>query len=389
MRIAFYAPLKPPDHPRPSGDRRMARLLIRALEDSGHKVDVVSRFRSREGAGDRLRQDRLQAVGGRLAQRLIRRLRAATAAQRPDLWFTYHLYYKAPDWLGPAVSQALDIPYVVAEASHAPKRAESAWAPGHRAVARALGHADAILAINPADIPCVAAAIADPSRLAALAPFLEPDAALDLGLATGEKSMQRKALSDRFDLDISKPWILTVAMMRPGDKLASYRVLGQSLAALRAAECQSIIVGDGPARPDVEAALAPAASGSASVVYAGEQAEPDLGPFYAAADLFAWPAVNEAYGMAILQAQAMGLPVIAGNGGGVPAIVGDGTTGLLVDPLDTRAFAGAVDALLADADRRAEMGRAAASNYAKAHSFAAAARSIDKTLVRVFERRQP
>ncbi len=31
MRIAFYAPLKPPDHPVPSGDRRMARLLIAAL----------------------------------------------------------------------------------------------------------------------------------------------------------------------------------------------------------------------------------------------------------------------------------------------------------------------------------------------------------------------
>ncbi len=367
----------------------MARLLIRALEAAGHQVDVASRFRSREGAGDPLRQGRLQAVGGQLAQRLIRRLRAAPAVQQPDLWFTYHLYYKAPDWLGPAVSQALDIPYVVAEASHAPKRAAGAWAPGHRAVAQALGHADAILAINPADIPCVVAAIADPSRLAMLAPFLEPDAALDPGLAAGEKSKQRKTLADRFDLDISKRWILTVAMMRPGDKLASYRILGQSLAALRAADWQMIVVGNGPARADVETALAPAANENASVVYAGEQAEPDLRPFYAAADLFAWPAVNEAYGMAILQAQAMGLPVVAGNGGGVPAIVGDGTTGLLVDPLDMRAFSGALDALLADAGRRAEMGRAAASNYAKTHSFAAAVRSLDQTFARVLERRRP
>ncbi len=30
MRVAFYAPLKPPTHPHPSGDRCMARLLLAA-----------------------------------------------------------------------------------------------------------------------------------------------------------------------------------------------------------------------------------------------------------------------------------------------------------------------------------------------------------------------
>ena len=31
MRVAFYAPLKPPDHPVPSGDRRVAQLFLQAL----------------------------------------------------------------------------------------------------------------------------------------------------------------------------------------------------------------------------------------------------------------------------------------------------------------------------------------------------------------------
>ncbi len=35
MRLAFYAPLKPPDHPVPSGDRRMAQLLVQAWEQGG------------------------------------------------------------------------------------------------------------------------------------------------------------------------------------------------------------------------------------------------------------------------------------------------------------------------------------------------------------------
>ena len=31
----------------------------------------------------------------------------AMALAQPQAWFTYHLYHKAPDWLGPAVSQSL------------------------------------------------------------------------------------------------------------------------------------------------------------------------------------------------------------------------------------------------------------------------------------------
>ena len=45
MRIAFYAPMKSPNHPVPSGDGLMAQLLVRALEMAGHSVEVVSELR--------------------------------------------------------------------------------------------------------------------------------------------------------------------------------------------------------------------------------------------------------------------------------------------------------------------------------------------------------
>ena len=45
---------------------------------------------------------------------------------------------------------------------------------------------------------------------------------------------------------------------------------------------------------------------------------------YAAADLYVWPAVREAYGIALLEAQAAGLPVVAGREGGVAEVVADG-----------------------------------------------------------------
>jgi hypothetical protein len=38
MRILFHTPLKPPDHPVPSGDREMARGLRRVLGRLGHRV---------------------------------------------------------------------------------------------------------------------------------------------------------------------------------------------------------------------------------------------------------------------------------------------------------------------------------------------------------------
>ena len=83
MRVAFYAPLKPPDFPIPSGDRTVARLLMRALGAAGHEVEIASRFRSRDGGGDPARQDRMRRIGGRLAKRLIRRYAARPAGARP------------------------------------------------------------------------------------------------------------------------------------------------------------------------------------------------------------------------------------------------------------------------------------------------------------------
>src|ERR1700693_814920 len=156
MRVAFYAPLKPPDDPIPSGDRRIARLFVEALRVAGHEPFVASRLRSYDGAGDAARQARLAAIGQRTAERLLRRWRR-TPGIAPQLWLTYHLYYKAPDWLGPAISKTLGIPYVAAEASFAPKRSDGPWASGHRAVAAALRAADAVLGLNPADRECVLA----------------------------------------------------------------------------------------------------------------------------------------------------------------------------------------------------------------------------------------
>ncbi|HJU15022.1 MAG TPA: glycosyltransferase family 4 protein, partial [Stellaceae bacterium] len=317
MRIAFYAPLKPPDHPVPSGDRRMAQLFLRALTLAGHEPFLAARLRSYDRDGDPRRQMRLAVLGARVAQRLCRRCRDAP----PDLWFTYHLYHKAPDWIGPRVADAFAIPYVVAEASSAARQQSGRWALGHRAATEAIRRADRIVGVNPADRAGIEPLLRDPARWVPFGPFLDaaPFAAGRRPMAGGVGQKAR---------------LITVAMMREGDKLASYRLLGAALRRLLDLPWSLEIVGDGPARVAVAAALAGLGG---RLYWAGERDPRDLAGRLAAADLFVWPAINEAFGMALLEAQASGLPVVAGAAGGVGAVVVSGVTGLLVPPGDADA----------------------------------------------------
>jgi glycosyltransferase involved in cell wall biosynthesis len=119
------------------------------------------------------------------------------------------------------------------------------------------------------------------------------------------------------------------------------------------------------------------------VNWLGELSAEALAVLYAASDLFVWPAVNEAYGMALLEAQAAALPVVAGRVGGVPDIIADGTTGVLVEKGDTAAFATAVAALLDHPEQRRPLGTAARRRCARRHGLAAAARTIDGALRKI------
>ncbi len=370
MNIAFYAPLKPPDHPIPSGDRRMARLLMDALAMAGHRVELASRLRSWDGAGDDARQARLARLGDRLAARLLRRYRA-DPGMRPDLWFTYHLYYKAPDWIGPTVSRALNIPYIAAEASVAMKRAQGPWARSHAATLGALSQAKTIVALNPADVP----ALADFAPVRRIAPFLD---AGPYRAAAARRDFHRRELAAAQGLDPAQPWLFAVAMMRPGDKLASYRLLAEALKRLAGRSWRLLIAGDGPARQEVEEAFFWAPPGR--VVFLGAVSGGDLANLYAACDLLIWPAINEAYGMALLEAQAAGLPAVAGASGGVAATLRDGATGLLTPPGDAAAFAHAVGHLLDAPARRRAMGEAARAHVEAHHDLNRAAAGLDEIL---------
>ncbi len=369
--VAFYAPLKPPGHANPSGDRRIAKLFMYALSSAGYEVQLASGFRSLDMEGDKKRQLRLQRIGERIAGRLVKKYKALPCPLRPCIWFTYHLYHKAPDFLGPVVSEALQIPYVVAEASYAPKQYKGPWHHGLISNRKSLKKANLVFSINPRDMPCIMELIPD-TPVKPLKMFLEPEAFPTL-------MTSKKSLAHRYSIDPEPCWLICVAMMRPGDKCRSYKILAASLQRLTHYNWRLLIVGDGAARAQVYSFF----SGLSGIHYLGKRGPAQIRQLLSASDLLVWPAVNEALGMAILEAQACGTAVLAGREGGIPGIVLENHSAILVEPRNTESFTRALSKLMSDPSKLKAMGRSARSYARNHHSLSIAAATIRDELEKI------
>lgn len=80
-----------------------------------------------------------------------------------------------------------------------------------------------------------------------------------------------------------------------------------------------------------------------AVRFIGRVAEEDKVALYQQARAFLYPTLYEGFGLPALEALACGVPVIGSNASSVPEIVG--AAGILVDPQDARAMAGALIAV--------------------------------------------
>jgi len=346
-----------------------------ALKHAGHDVFLVSQFRSWNGKGGSKQQRTLEIRAQNVVKRLLEKYSTDKTAIKPEIWVTYHLYYKAPDLIGPAISQFLGIPYVIAEASHAPKRAIGKWANGHSSAEQAIRLADHIVSLNPADTPCITPLLKKSARITPLRPFLPAKNLIPAknGAAVHQKSPVINGL------DPKVPTLVTVAMMRDGDKYASYCALADTLGQISDLPWQLLVIGDGPTRRALEHRFG--SLGNHRVQFLGALQSKNVASALGAADLFIWPAINEAYGMAILEAQAAGLPVVAGNSGGVGQIVRDGKTGILTKEGNIKDFANAVALLLLNSDRRSAMGEAAKQVIKRDHSFEQAVVKLNSILI--------
>jgi glycosyltransferase involved in cell wall biosynthesis len=352
MKIAFYAPLKPPDHPVPSGDRLMARQLIAALRLAGHDVEVASTLRAFTAQQDASAFAKLHSDAEAETTRIAAQWRARG---RPDLWFTYHPYYKAPDLLAAPLAREFGIALATAEASYSARRNRQGWVAQQEHVADLVQKARVNLCFTERDAKGLRDAVPQ-ARIARIEPFIDTACFRASPAITNE------------------PRLLTIAMLRKGDKSKSFAMLAAALEKLLHIDWHLTIIGDGPEAAKVKAMFA--AIPAERIDWKGELSADAIAKELANAALYVWPGCGEAYGLAYLEAQAAGLPVIAQNTAGVPAVVIDGETGCLTSDGNIEVFANAIRQLISNPGERRRLSR-------NAQNFVLGERSLEKAAPRL------
>ncbi len=174
-------------------------------------------------------------------------------------------------------------------------------------------------------------------------------------------------------LPVERSTFLTIARLE--DRYKGHDVLVRALPLVRARvpDVRWVVIGDGPLRDGLEH-LAAAHGVTDCVRFLGSVSDEERNLWLRRANLLAMPSrlpagdfAGEGFGIVYLEAGAYGKPVVAGNVAGAVDAVADGETGLLVDPADHLAVAGAIAALLLDGELARRLGEAGAE---RARGFA-------------------
>lgn len=176
----------------------------------------------------------------------------------------------------------------------------------------------------------------------------------------------------------SKWWRVRLSGGHPADRVVLYvgrlapeKGIGRLKAILRDVPgVRLAIVGDGPARRDLETEFA-----GTPTVFTGLLLGEELAAAYASADVFLFPSTTETLGIAMIEALASGLPVLAPRSGATPEVVSHGESGLLYEPDSASALIEAVNKILADDSLRAALGRGARA-AAKERTWESATRAL-------------
>ena len=164
---------------------------------------------------------------------------------------------------------------------------------------------------------------------------------------------------DRYGIDPARPYVLFVGRIT---RQKGVSVLLRAAAGL-VPEAQLVLcagAADTPELLDEVAGLTGGLQASRSgVLWINEMLpKPEVIQLLTHAAVFACPSVYEPLGIVNLEAMACATAVVASRTGGIPEVVAGGETGLLVPPDEPEPLADALNALLRDPDRAAEMGLA-------------------------------
>ncbi|MGK7369201.1 MAG: glycosyltransferase family 4 protein [Candidatus Halalkalibacterium sp. M3_1C_030] len=113
-----------------------------------------------------------------------------------------------------------------------------------------------------------------------------------------------------------------------------------------------LVVGDGPARKELENMLPEAH-------FTGFVTGEELYRAYASSDIFLFPSDTETFGNVTLEAMSSGLPCVVADATGSRSLVESGVNGYLAPPRNTKEFAARVNKIAQDDGLREQMGKAA------------------------------
>ncbi len=364
--IAYYTPFKPLGFPHPSGDLTIATGLRDHLLGAGFRMSYPSRLRARWIYG----KPWLWPVILRDRRRSLR------INPRPDIWLTYHTYYKSPDVLGPWASRKLGIPYVIFQGIYS-TRPQRHWktAAGFYLNRRALLQAQHVFTNRREDMINLQRIIAD-ENLTYIAPGIVPEQfVFDAGA--------RNDLRAVWNITESEPVILSAAMFRTGVKCDGLSWLIETCVVLhrQGEKFHLVIAGDGKERRRL-LALAERLP-SERVHFIGKIPRSEMHRVYSACDIFAFPGIRETLGMVYLEAQSCGLPVVAFENGGIPEVVESGVTGFLTPLFEHKPYADVLLRLMNDLPLCRRMGDAGQRRVRTAHDIHRNYRRIETVLHRL------
>jgi glycosyltransferase involved in cell wall biosynthesis len=157
---------------------------------------------------------------------------------------------------------------------------------------------------------------------------------------------------------LERPFILFSGTVEPRKNL--HRVL-QAYRALDHPDLDLVIAGPQGWREDIEEPLRDLAGRARWLGFVPSR---DLRALYTDATVVVYPSLTEGFGFPVLEAMAQGAPVVTSAGTATEEVAGDAA--LLVDPLDVRAIADAIERVVNDEDLArglSEAGRARAATY--------------------------
>lgn len=355
MKIAYYMPFKPLGHPNPSGDLILGTEIHDHLNQAGNQCNLVSRLRCRW----------IYLHPEKMLQLLLERRKVIQSLRQspPDIWLSYHCYYKAPDLLGPWCAAQLGIPYVIFQGIYSTKRRRQLLArPGFYLNRQAL-LAAALVFTNKRRDEKNLLRLLPPERICYIPPGIHTTA---FTFDAEARKRQRNLWNIRDEVVI-----LATAMFRPGVKTEGLKTVITSCRELlkMGRNLRLVIAGDGKCREELHQ-FGRESMGD-RIIFCGQVPRNELYAIYSGADIFAFPGVEESLGMVYLEAQSCGLPAVAfADWGGGEAIV-NGQTGLTAPAASPVQFTENIDRLVRDTELRARLGLQGVAHVRAHHELSA------------------